>query len=166
MSKEDQKRVVKSTKSVFLPLGDAHSCPLPLVEKNRENLEATLGPEALILTWKGKKGTEVESIAYTDMTSALLVDMKQELSPIARAAIIATGYMGAGMIGAAMAAMRTFPSYQLLRVKTKGRDYEMFVPQASDWVERLREHGVNTGNKESEIVARGVRGRIAIKPHQ
>ena len=53
------------------------------------------------------------------------------------------GALAAGPIGAVAAAMRTFPSQQLLRVKTASRDYQMFIPQAADWVDRLREHGVN-----------------------
>jgi hypothetical protein len=71
-----------------------------------------LGPDALVLTWKGKKGTEVESIAYADMTSGLLVDIKpKDPSPRAKAASIALGALAAGPIGVVTVAMRTFPSY-------------------------------------------------------
>jgi hypothetical protein len=149
LPQEEKEEVVKSeTECVRLPVGDQFAS-LPLVERGRENLEATLGPDALILTWKGKKGFEVERISYSHMTDALLVDMKpEEVSPKGEAASIALGYLAAGVIGAVTAEMRTFPSYQLLRVKTKVRTYQMFVPQTSNWVERLREQGVNTGRTE------------------
>jgi hypothetical protein len=152
MPKEDAKKIVRSeTKMVQLPIGDQFTY-LPFVEKGRESLEATLGPDALILTWKGKKGPGTERIRYSDMTSALLVDIKpKEPSPRARAASIALGALAAGPIGAAAAATRTFPSYQLLRVKTTSRDYQMFVPQAADWVDRLREQGVNAGRTDGVL---------------
>lgn len=121
----------------------------PFIEKGRESLEATLGPDALILTWKVKKGTETERIRYSDMASALLVNITpEESSPSARATSIALGALAAGPIGAVVAATRTLPSYQLLRIETKGRDYAMFIPQAADWVDRFRKQGVNVGRTD------------------
>jgi hypothetical protein len=103
-----------------------------LLAPSREG-EATLGPDTLILNWKEGNEARIEKIAYPTMTGIDLLERK--LSEISTQGSVAGAVLGAGVWGLA----EMYLSHaKTLKISTQQKKYEVFVPEAEKWADRLQ----------------------------
>ena len=100
--------------------------------------EATLGPEALILSWKKGKEVRIERISYPTVTGIDVLERKR--SEISTDAEFVGNYLGGGLLG--LASMYLTHA-KTLKISTRQKNYEMFVPEAEEWADRLRQKSVS-----------------------
>lgn len=98
--------------------------------------EATLGPDALILNWKkgGGKEARIEKIAYSTVTGIDILERKR--SDISTNAEFVGNYLGGGLLGVASMYLS---HVKTLKISTQQKNYEMWVPEAEEWADRLRQ---------------------------
>jgi len=96
--------------------------------------EATLGPDALILNWKNGKEARLEKIAYPTVTGIDVLVRKR--SEIARDDEFVGNYLGGGLLGVASMYLS---HVKTLKISTQQKNYEMWVPEAEEWADRLRQ---------------------------
>lgn len=100
--------------------------------------EATLGPDALILNWKEGKEARIEKIAYSTVTGIDVLERK--LSEISTQGSVGGAILGGGIWGLA----EMYLSHaKTLKISTQQKNYEMFVPEAEKWAERLRQNPIS-----------------------
>jgi len=110
-----------------------------LAEHAGKDFEATLAPDALVLTWRAAKESKIERIPYSTMSQIEIGDRRQsEVSPDGAA-------FGAVVAGVAFgfwsATERHLTRVKTLKMKAQQKDYEIWVPEAPKWAHKIRQAG-------------------------
>jgi hypothetical protein len=100
-----------------------------------------LGPDALILNWKKGKEARIEKITYPTMTGIDVLERKR--SEIATHDEFVGNYLGGGILGLASMYLS---HVKTLKISTQQKNYEMWVPEAEEWADRLR--GASSGERK------------------
>ena len=146
MPENERGELMKSLRVVDIDGGHSPLIPISLLllAERRENLEMTLTPDSLILTWKRNKATEIERIPYASIRQVALGEVSKygrattTSDRVSIAAAVGAGAIAAGPLGAATIASGFDTCYQTVKFETATREYEILVAEASEWVARLR----------------------------
>lgn len=122
-------------------------CPVVLLKENRKDLTATLAPDALLMTWREGKESRIEKVPYQAITGLDMGERTQSevITWVSGEPLAASRWLAFGVLYLVDPA---FTNVETLKIETAPREYELYVPQASDWAERLRrEVGLPTPEK-------------------
>jgi len=113
-------------------------CPGALLKENRKDFAATLGPDALLMTWKDGKAFRMEKVPYRAITGLDTGERRQ--SEVASLGSAAGAALGAGLaFGALSLVEQALTHVKTLKVKTAQKEYEIWIPQAPEWADRIRD---------------------------
>ncbi len=93
-----------------------------------------MAPDALVLTWKDGKEYGAERVLYSTVTGPKIAERRQ--SEIASVDSIAGGFLAGGLFFTIELALT---NVKTLKIKTERREYEIWVPQAAEWANRIHE---------------------------
>ena len=111
--------------------------PGVLLNDPRLDFAATLGPAALLLTWKDGSTFRMEKVPCLAITGLDTGERKQ--SEVASLGSAAGAALGAGLaFGVLSLVEQALTSVKTLKVKTEAKEYEMWVPEATKWADRLK----------------------------
>jgi len=111
--------------------------------------EVTLGPDALILNWKKATGKDarIEKIPFSTVTGIdVLSRVRGEIFTQAEIdnALLGNLVMGGVLLGSLLQAQEIyFAHVKTLKIITPQKTYEIFLPDADDWADRLRQKSVS-----------------------
>jgi len=104
--------------------------------------EATLGPDALVLNWNEGKESKVEKIPYATVTNLDVAQRK--VSEVTSLDSVVSGILAGGWLMTLLEMHLTH--VKTLRINTwqknYEKNYEIFVPKAHEWVDKLRSVGL------------------------
>ena len=106
--------------------------PGVLLNETRKEFASTLAPDALVLTWKDGKEYGTERVLYSTVTGLKIAERKQ--SEIASVDSIAGGFLAGGLFSTIELALT---NVKTLKIKTERKEYEIWVPQAAEWANRI-----------------------------
>ena len=110
--------------------------PSVLLNEARKNLAATLGSDALLLTWKDGKAVRMGKVPYRAITGLDTGERRQ--SEVASLESAAGAALGAGLaFGALSLVEQALTHVKTLKVKTEAKEYEIWVSEAAKWVQRI-----------------------------
>jgi ribosomal protein L40E len=111
-------------------------CPGALLKENRKDFALTLARDALLLTWSEGRESRMEKVPYRVMAALDVGQRKQSEVTSLESAV------GAAMIGLAFGALsvleQTLTDVKTLKIKTSTKEYEVWVPEAAKWADRIR----------------------------
>jgi hypothetical protein len=109
-----------------------------LLKEPRKDFAATLGPDALLMTWKDGKAFRMEKAPYRAITGLDTGERRQ--SEVASLGSAAGAALGAGLAFGALSLLeQALTHVKTLKVKTEAKEYEIWVPDAAAWTAKLRQ---------------------------
>ena len=111
--------------------------PGVLFGEPRNDFAATLGPDALLLTWKDGNESRMEKVPYQTIVGLDVGERRQSEIDSLESAVGAA--LGAGLaFGALSAIEQAMTRVKTPKVKTEPKQYEIWVPDAVAWAERIK----------------------------
>jgi len=112
-------------------------CPGVALRENKRDFAVTLGPDALLMTWKERKQSRMEKVPYQRITALDMGQQKQSevtsLESAVGAAVTGLAFGGLSVLEQALTNVKT------LKIKAATREYEIWVPEAPEWAERIQQ---------------------------
>jgi len=107
-----------------------------LAEHAGKDFEATLAPDALVLTWREGKEPKIERIPYSTISQVEIGERRQsEVSSY-------DSLIGSVLAGGLWTAAESYlTNVRTLKMKAQQKDYEIWVPEAPKWAHKIRQAG-------------------------